>query len=215
MPIAISLIIILIIGTIVFQIQYRNAISNLADERMKYVDAQIQEEIIHKSKILTGLLTLLQKSPWIGEHLSRQDSSGLLSNSRERLQQVRDVIGITHLYFNNINRINILRVHNPEQSGDVIKRFTTVEAERTGKVFSGLELGSFGTLTLRVVAPWEYKQKRIGYVELGIDASLILDEIAEQGDTGLILAISNSWTKQTKMARKSTPHRSKTELGQI
>lgn len=149
-------------------------------------------------KILTGLLTLLQKSLWIGEHLSRQDSDGLLSNSRERLQQVRDVIGITHLYFNNVNRINILRVHNPEQSGDVIKRFTTVEAERTGKVFSGLELGSFGTLTLRVVAPWEYKQKRIGYVELGIDASLILDEIAEQGDTGLILAISKSGLNKQK-----------------
>jgi len=189
LPISLSLMAILIVGILAFQIQYRSGISGLANERLKNIEGQIQEEIRHKTKILSSLLLLLKNDIWIGEHLSGQNRSALLNDSRNKLQQVHDNLGISHLYFSNLNRVNILRVHNPDRWGDIIDRFTTLEAQRTGEIFSGLELGPYGTYTLRAVAPWEYQQKRVGYVELGIDASLLLNEIALQNDTGLILSI--------------------------
>ncbi len=74
---------------------------------------------------------------------------------------------VTHLYFSNAQRINLLRVHQPDRYGDRIDRFTTLKAEKTGKIAYGLELGPMGTLTLRVVAPMIVNGKRIGFVELG------------------------------------------------
>ena len=44
---------------------------------------------------------------------------------------------LTHFYFFDANRICLLRVHKPENRGDLIDRFTALEAERTGKIAKG------------------------------------------------------------------------------
>jgi PAS domain S-box-containing protein len=74
---------------------------------------------------------------------------------------------VTHFYFFDTNRVCLLRVHAPEKRGDRINRFTIREAERTGKVASGMELGPLGTFTMRVVQPVFEGGILVGYVELG------------------------------------------------
>ncbi|HAX92033.1 MAG TPA: hypothetical protein DCY07_07495 [Rhodospirillaceae bacterium] len=74
---------------------------------------------------------------------------------------------LTHLYFLDKNRVAILRLHRPDVRGDKISRFSALEAERTGKTTSGIELGTLGTFTLRVVQPVFEAGTLIGYVELG------------------------------------------------
>ncbi|MCX5772937.1 MAG: diguanylate cyclase, partial [Candidatus Hydrogenedentes bacterium] len=77
----------------------------------------------------------------------------------------------THFNFTGPDRVCILRLHQPEQYGDTIDRFTTLEAERTGQAVSGLELGPLGTFALRTVIPWRDGPRLLGYVELGHDFS--------------------------------------------
>lgn len=84
---------------------------------------------------------------------------------------------LTHFYFTGPDRINILRVHNPERFGDSINRQTTLIAELTGKESSGMELGPFGTFTLRVVTPWFDGDKLIGYLELGKEVEHAVEEL--------------------------------------
>jgi len=55
--------------------------------------------------------------------------------------------------------------------------FTALEAERTGKLSSGIELGPFGTFTLRVVQPVYDNDTLIGYIELGKEIEDILSNI--------------------------------------
>jgi PAS domain S-box-containing protein len=86
---------------------------------------------------------------------------------------------ITHLYFTDPDRVNILRVHKPEKYGDKINRFTTLEAERTGKPSHGIELGPLGTFTLRMVEPWYDGQQLIGYVELGEEIEHITRKLCQ------------------------------------
>ncbi|MCC6933984.1 MAG: hypothetical protein IT292_12170 [Deltaproteobacteria bacterium] len=71
------------------------------------------------------------------------------------------------MYFITPDRTCILRVHKPEKQGDIINRFTTLEAERTGKLAAGIEIGPLGTFTLRVVNPVYSKGMLVGYLELG------------------------------------------------
>ncbi|UCG80022.1 MAG: PAS domain S-box protein, partial [Desulfobacterales bacterium] len=99
--------------------------------------------------------------------LKAKNRSALLNQTLTLFGQLNGEHGITHLYFTDPDRLNILRVHKPEKYGDTIDRFTTLEAEKTGKVSHGIELGPLGTFTLRVVEPWYDGQQLIGYVEMG------------------------------------------------
>jgi hypothetical protein len=65
------------------------------------------------------------------------------------------------------DRLILLRVDKPELSGDLLNRFSLIEAERTGKTASGIESGVVGVLTLRVVRPVFDAETLVGYVELG------------------------------------------------
>ncbi|MBF0444862.1 MAG: diguanylate cyclase [Magnetococcales bacterium] len=114
--------------------------------------------------------------------------SAFISNDREKLLQeslsinksLHDNNNITHFYFHGFDRENFLRVHNPDRYGDLINRQTILMAQQTGTVGHGVELGPLGTLTLRVVIPWNYDGHLIGYLELGKEISHIIDNIQEQ-----------------------------------
>ena len=81
---------------------------------------------------------------------------------------------VTHFYFIGLDRTALLRLHLPDQRGDRIDRLTLLEAERTGKAAWGLEMGSAGLLTLRVVQPVFDAGRRVGYVELGKEIGPLL-----------------------------------------
>lgn len=90
---------------------------------------------------------------------------------------------ITHLYFTGLDRVNFLRLHEPESHGDVIDRFTTKTAAETGAPSAGIELGPLGTLTLRSVTPLRHDGQTIGLIELGEEIGPLL------ADTSLSLGV--------------------------
>ncbi|NQT68582.1 MAG: response regulator [Desulfobacteraceae bacterium] len=96
-----------------------------------------------------------------------KDRGALLKRSSPLFEKLRGSHRITHFYFTGPDRANILRVHKPDKYGDKIDRYTTLEAERSGKLSCGIELGPLGTFTLRVVAPWYEGDRLIGFVEFG------------------------------------------------
>lgn len=141
-----------------------------------------QDSIRHNSLALQTLLEMLNKDNALRTALERGDRAGLMKKSAPLFADMRRIFGVTHLYFTRPDRVNLLRVHQPERYGDVINRFTTLEAQRTGALAQGVELGPLGTFTLRVVAPWytdENKRHLIGYVELGIEVDRALETVRE------------------------------------
>jgi signal transduction histidine kinase len=71
------------------------------------------------------------------------------------------------MYFVGPDRVTLLRVHQPGNRGDVIDRYTMREAQRTGALAGGLELGVLGVPTLRVVSPLRHEGRVVGYFEIG------------------------------------------------
>jgi signal transduction histidine kinase len=102
---------------------------------------------------------------------------------------LRDDHRITHFYFHSPDRINLLRVHRPEQNGDTINRFTLREAERTGQIASGIERGPIGTFVLRVVSPWRHEGRLIGYVELGVEFEDIVQRLHGLLNIDFVIAV--------------------------
>jgi len=148
-----------------------------------------QEILAQQSHMLTAIEDVLLHNPILRDALKKNDHKVLLETYQKIFSQLKTDHNITHFYFHRPDRVNLLRVHKPEKHGDVINRFTTREAERTGQTASGIELGKFGTFTLRVVQPVFDNERLIGYLELGKEIEDILNTIAEKDHVELTALI--------------------------
>ncbi len=140
--------------------------------------------------------------------LMEGDREDLLRYGLPMYQEQHDTFGVTHFYFLDRNRVCLLRLHSPEKFGDTIDRFTAREAERTGRTASGLELGPLGTFTLRVVEPVLVDGKPIGYLELGKEIEVILQELNGLADTQLAVLLRKellnrqTWEEGTRLLER-------------
>ena len=99
--------------------------------------------------------------------LREGDTNRLLTVWRPVFETLRRENKLTHFYYFDTNRVCLLRLHRLGKRGDIVRHFTAIKAERTGKAASGIELGPYGTFTLRVVQPVIQGTNLVGYVELG------------------------------------------------
>ncbi|MDA0524322.1 PAS domain S-box protein [Methanococcoides alaskense] len=138
------------------------------------------------SKMVTELNWIAVNEPLI-DALEKQDPDTLLLNSQNLYDRLSQVHNISHFYYQGPDRVNVLRVHMPDKRGGSIERFTLLEAERTGNVVTGLELGSLGFFTLWAIKPVYSNGTLIGYIELGKEIEDILNSISE--NTGAELTV--------------------------
>ena len=140
----------------------------------KNVSQVITHRIDGISKGLEALLRVLGENAVLQQQFLERDRAALLRTTREIERHFSRDQQITHFYFHDPDKVNFLRVHQPNRFGDTIDRVTLNQAADTGEIASGLELGPLGTLTLRLVMPWYVDEQLIGYLELGRELSTML-----------------------------------------
>jgi len=124
----------------------------------------------------------------------------LLEQTKAYFANIRQRYEITHFYFSDANREVFLRVHQPERRGDVLERFTTLQAERTGESAAGIELGVLGTLTLRVVVPWREQGELLGYIELGKEIDSIIGDVHRSLGVGISVYVDKQLLNREEWA---------------
>lgn len=135
--------------------------------------------ISSETKMMEATLASISRDEMLIKHFVARDREKLLTASMPLFQELREKHKITHLYFSGTDRINFLRVHQPDRYGDVINRTTTRLAEQNQHVNSGLELGALGTFTLRVVLPLNVDGRLIGYLELGSEIDHVISGVRD------------------------------------
>jgi len=144
----------------------------------------------------TGLATALQTittDPAVQKALREGNANRLLAVWQPVFKKMHMENNITHFYFFDKNRVCLQRVHKPEKRGDRIDRFTALEAERTGKTASGIELGPLGTFTLRVVKPVFAGGTLVGYVELGKEIEDVIQNLHTKSDIQIALTVNKEY----------------------
>ncbi len=141
------------------------------------ISQNFNDKLYKQARSLDAVLEALKNDTQLVDSLAAGDRDSLLQHTESLFHHLREEHAITHFYFTDPQRVNLLRVHQPQRYGDTIERKTTKIAETNGKLGAGLEMGPLGTLTLRVVVPW-YKDKRlIGFVELGTEIEHLLEAL--------------------------------------
>ncbi len=153
-------------------------------------------ELDRDAASIRAVIDVLERDIRLQEAWLAGDREHLLESALPTFEKLRAQHGITHLYFHQPDRTNLLRVHNPSRHGDAIERFTMEQAVRTGTTAQGIELGPLGTFTLRVVQPWRIDGRLVGYIELGEEIEHIARRLKSSQDMNLLVAVYKSFLKK-------------------
>ncbi len=167
------------------------------ESKLASVQQFFEEKLESDASMMGAALDVILRDEQLKAALKAKNGLALLNQTLPLFDQLNVDHGITHLYFTGPDRVNILRVHKPEKYGDTIDRFTTLEAERTGKVSHGIELGPLGTFTLRVVEPWFDGQQLIGYVEMGEEIEHITRKLRHVLGVEIYVVIEKEYLDRT------------------
>ncbi|MCW9057865.1 MAG: PAS domain S-box protein [Gammaproteobacteria bacterium] len=176
-PLSITLsLLMLAVGGLLWQ-QQEQRLHDAISLRIDEIPARLQSIQNRDIAVMDALLEMITSSEELRAGLRARDRERLHEYSRDLFETLQQEWGIAHFYFQDAERYNILRVQFPDKTGGRIDRFTTLEAERTGKTVGGIEIGTFGIFILRVVRPVFVDGVLIGYVELGRGIDEILREL--------------------------------------
>jgi len=174
------------------QDEFSHDVERHLDGVQKLFDKQIESE----TELLITILELVAKNKDLQKAWITKDRSSLLKLSGPLLKEMGAKHHITHFYFHNPDQTNFLRVYDPDRFGDVVNRFTLLETIKTGQDSAGIELGKLGTMTLRVVHPWQINGKIVGYIEMGEEIDHIIEKLHSILDVELYISIYKKFLKE-------------------
>ncbi len=168
---------------------------------------------------LDATLSVLAAHPGLAEAFAARDRPRLLALAAPIFATLKAEHDITHFYFlePEPSRACFLRVHRPEQFGDVVTRATLTLAIDSRGLGSGKELGQTA-FALRVVRPWYGRDggAPLGYLELGEEIDHFLGRMKAQtrDEYGLLVAKSfldeQAWAATRQGLRNNWGDRART-----
>lgn len=170
-------------------------------ERSTAVVKLFQQKLDKDTNLMQALLRVITANRGLEEAFSALDRQSVARQTAPLFEVLRSQHQLTHLYFHSPDLVNFYRAHSPGHFGDEVLRATTLDARRRALPVSGLELGSFGTLTLRAVMPWESQGKVIGYVEIGEEIEHLIDEVRQSLAVDLLVLVEKKQIAQDQWRR--------------
>ena len=160
--------------------QHKKIIDGISAQKLESCSLELNVALKKQAHVLASQqrLLLLLRDDDLYDALRARDAETLFKKYELVFAQLNEHDCVTHFYFQDSARTNLVRVHNRPKRGDLINRFTTREAERTGTTSWGIELGTLGTFTLRVVCPLFDGNELVGYFEIGKEIEDLLVDIS-------------------------------------
>jgi len=133
------------------------------------------------------------------------NKDALLAAARPIFNEIKQNNNITHMYFIEPDGKVLLRVHKPEQSGDVLKRATFLKAQETKQLASGIEMGK-NFFSLRCVRPVSYQGKPLGFMEIAQEIDHVFQQMKQitGSEASLFLTEEFLKSKATEVASEKS-----------
>jgi PAS domain S-box-containing protein len=120
-----------------------------------------------KGEQALSMATIIAENPMIKKLLQQRNRKRLLGYAQPLFDELKKDFGISQLHFHILPGKSYLRVHQPDQWGEMIAYRTSImDALKSGKGVKGLEWGLTG-LAIRGVVPVFQNGKLVGSLEIG------------------------------------------------
>ncbi|KUL20640.1 response regulator [Chlorobium limicola] len=164
----------LVVVFIVLATGFASLLLWMQDRRLDDVIRQTEAEVLMQFRTS---LSVQSDGLEIAMNIIESDSliaDALLDRQREKLYRkylplfdhLQKEHGVSYFCFSDSTRRCLLRMHDIEKHNELNNRFTILEAQKTRKIATGIELDPDGMLTLRVVMPVIYNGEIAGYVDI-------------------------------------------------
>lgn len=170
-------------------------------ERSAAVAKLFEQKLDKDANLMRAVLRAMTANRALEMAFRDGDRESLARQTGPLFETLRGEHRITHLYFTGIDLINLYRVHSPGEFGDEIDRLTMKRARDQAAAASGLELGPLGTLTLRMVMPWQHDERVFGYLEIGEEVEHLIDEIRSSLTVDLAVLVDKKFLRPEQWQR--------------
>jgi len=204
-PLFVAITVLLAIFTLAIYRLQQQHISDDVRMRLDSSDRYFNKLLFADARLIGEITHFVKDNPDIQNAWLAKNRNTLLTLTAPIFEKLRQDYRITHLYFIDTNSTCFLRVHNPPRFGDRIERFTLKSTADTAKPYWGIELGQYGTFTLRVVQPWFVNNTLTGFIEFGEEIDHISPQLKETLNVDLVFLINKSllsrenWQEGLKM----------------
>ena len=152
----------------------RSAVSATAEHAQRLLRLELDQE----ATAYRAAMEAVGLSPGLVHAMTAGDAAALKQAARPMFERLREQQGISYLNFIRADRSQILHLEGTERSRQVVDRLNLFDAAEAGEQPYGLDLDAFGTVTLRVVAPWrDVEGHLIGFIEVGRDVEPLIDSL--------------------------------------
>ena len=135
-------------------------------ELFRYYDLFLVS-VRQKGSQALSMATVLSENPTIKKLLSERNRKGLLKYTSPLFRKLKKDFGISQLHFHVLPGKSYLRVHQPDQPGEMIAYRTSImDVLKNGEGVKGLEWGLTG-LAIRGVVPVFWNKALVGSLEIG------------------------------------------------
>ncbi len=193
-----ALVLIFIMG--VFAVAILRVEADIRDQDIAERTAAVGKLFVQKLDKDTNLMMATMRTMMTNQSIEQAflnlDRKALSRQLGPLFASLRDQHRITHLYLTGPDLINLYRFHSPNEFGDKIDRLTTVKARDMQVAVHGLELGALGTLTLRLVMPWQRDGHVVGYLEIGEEIEHLISEIRESLSVDMLVLVDKHMVSQ-------------------
>lgn len=195
-----SAVVLFVVGAFLFTVYYieRHARETDLNESAEAVSKLLEQKIEQRALAMHAVVIGLTSNRETEAALTARDRTALIRIMQPLYESLRSMHQMTHLYFTDPNLVNLVRLHEPEQHGDTINRYTMLRARDRAETVSGLELGPLGTLTFRMVTPWRRGKEVLGYVELGQEIEQLLDDTSTTLGVELLAYVSKRFLSRAQ-----------------
>ncbi len=190
--------------------EYRGAIEETHRNMLRFTEqagAECDQYMNAELQLLKSQIDHIDNNRELLHAWEGRNRAELIASSQQVFEELKQKYKITHLYFVEPDRTCFLRSHEPARHGDRIDRATMITAARTGEDAWGAELGVLGASTLRYVRPWKQNGKIVGYLELGVEIGLLVDQLAQVTNAEILTAIHKKYlTRESYESGRRTFH---------
>lgn len=192
-PIAVLFTLLLLLMGAIMCLQQRHHLGETNARVSADIDNAVRTMFERQVAHMRSMLQVLAADRSVTDALRAGDMDGLTSSSAPHMERLACDAPAAQLCYLGTNRICLLRVHAPTCRGDLVSHATVLEAERTGRAASGLELGLFGLLSMRVAQPVYSAGTLVGYVEMGMEVAGSLSALRLWPDVQLIVLLRKEY----------------------
>lgn len=181
----------------------RDDISSTLDREYGESISLFKEMLYFRVEWMSAVADTFLNDPALQQAMRRKDRNALYKKARPYFLKLH-ANGVSHFYFHERNGRTFLRVHQPDRYGDLISRDSMQRAIKFGTPAHGIELGPFGTLTLRLVIPWKDAVGKLGFIELGTEVNDTLSDLAIINNIDYLVTINKALLDKKALATAKT-----------